>query len=100
MAEFEADGTSLRLHSLDVIVKDVLNEIKERGDTPALPTGIKILDEAIWGLHPRECTVISASPSEGKTALALQISHHLTKLGKRVVFISLEMSRWRTHFLF
>ena len=82
-----------RVESMDVLVASVLAAIAQRGTAPELPTGLTTLDEAIWGLHRSELTVLAGRPGEGKTALALQIAVHLADAGKRVLFLSLEMTR-------
>ena len=82
-----------KIESLDVIVQTVLAEIKSRGNAPELPTGLPMLDEAIWGLHRSEITVIAARTGEGKSSLAIQIASNLSQAHKRVLFLSLEMTR-------
>ncbi len=71
---------------------ELILEIKNRKGSPEMPTGIKSLDEIIWGIHKREVQVIAARPSQGKTSLALQIATHLASLKKNVLFVSLEMT--------
>ena len=93
MPDLTPDPGHLRLDPLDVIIDEVVAEIKERGTSPELPTGLKGLDDSIWGLHRSELTIIAASPGEGKTSLALQISRQLADAGKKVLFVSLEMTR-------
>lgn len=77
---------------MDKLVKEVLVQIRGRGTVPELPTGLERLDDAIWGLHRTEVTVLAARPGEGKTTMALQMAGHLADLHKRVVFLSLEMN--------
>ena len=63
-----------------------------RKKTPELPTGLKPLDDVIWGLHRKQVTVISGRPGEAKTSLAVNIAFHLANIGKKVLYCSLEMS--------
>jgi replicative DNA helicase len=59
-----------------------------------LSTGFVKYDEMTGGLHPGELTIIAARPSVGKSAMALNIAQHVAlKLGKTVMFFSLEMSK-------
>ncbi len=59
-----------------------------------ISTGFLKLDEMTGGLHPGELFILAARPSMGKTALALNIAHHVaTKSGQAVAVFSLEMSR-------
>ena len=53
-------------------------------------TGIKAYDDAIGGLFTSEFHVLAGFPSVGKSALALQISRNIAKLGKGVRYFSLE----------
>ncbi|MCC0702772.1 AAA family ATPase [Clostridioides sp. ES-S-0049-02] len=54
--------------------------------------GIKFLDETIGGLYSGELITIAAKSGRGKTALALQIMRNVVFQGKKVLFISGEMS--------
>ena len=83
----------VNIEGLDTIVSAVLEDIRNRGEEPELPTGIPLLDQEIWGLHRSELTVIAARPGEGKTTLALQIGTNLANMTKKVMFLSLEMTR-------
>lgn len=54
--------------------------------------GIKFLDETIGGLYSGESITIAAKSGRGKTALSLQIMRNVVFQGKKVLFISEEMS--------
>jgi len=57
-------------------------------------TGFTKLDEKTGGLHAGDLCVLAARPSMGKTALALNIAHHVaTRARQTVVMFSLEMSK-------
>lgn len=86
------DSTGLRLEAVGEVVDRVVEELQQRGSSPELPTGLVRLDEAIWGVHRGEVTVIAARPGTGKTSLALQMCRTLADLHKKVVFVSLEMT--------
>ena len=86
-------GKGFNVSSLSEIFDNVLDEIKNRGEKPELPTGLNILDNKIWGLHRGELLVIGARPSEGKSSLGMQMAYNVAESGKRVVFISLEMTK-------
>ena len=55
-------------------------------------TGFFDLDNYTDGLHESEFTVIGARPAVGKTTFALQISEYIASKGKKVAYVSLEMS--------
>lgn len=59
-----------------------------------LPTGFADLDEMLdGGMREGELIIIGARPSMGKTALAVAIGEHCTKLGKTAAMFSMEMKR-------
>lgn len=55
-------------------------------------TGFFDLDNYTDGLHESELTVIGARPAVGKTTFALQIAEYIASKGKKVAYVSLEMS--------
>ncbi len=55
-------------------------------------TGFFDLDNYTDGLHESEFTVIGARPAVGKTTFALQIAEYIASKGKKVAYVSLEMS--------
>lgn len=58
-----------------------------------LSTGFPEIDRITDGMHPTELIVIAARPSNGKTAIAMNIAEHLVlDHGKHVGVFSLEMS--------
>jgi replicative DNA helicase len=58
-----------------------------------ISTGFIKLDDMTGGLHRGELIILAARPSMGKTALALNIAHHIScKLGQPTAIFSLEMS--------
>lgn len=57
-----------------------------------ISTGIKALDDAIAGLVQPDLIIIAARPGQGKTALALSITHHTSVLNNHpCAWFSLEM---------
>jgi KaiC/GvpD/RAD55 family RecA-like ATPase len=63
------------------------------GKEHLLETGIPELDYAIGGgVSPGEYVIIAARPSHGKSAISLQIVHHMTSNGIPAVIVSEEMS--------
>ena len=55
-------------------------------------TGFFDLDGLTDGLHKGELTVIGARPGVGKTTFALQVAEYIAEKGKKVAFVSMEMS--------
>lgn len=65
----------------------------ENNDERGMNFGVKFLDDIIGGLFKGELTTIAARSGVGKTALALQIMLNCMDQGKKVLFISREMSK-------
>jgi replicative DNA helicase len=64
------------------------------GGCPIGPTtGLPSVDRCLMGYKPSTLNLLAARPSQGKTALALNIACHEAKRGGRVAFFSLEMPR-------
>ena len=64
----------------------------DEGKVELLTTGLTDLDRILGGFKKGEMSILSARPSNGKTALALSIAARIASRGKRVLFSSLEMS--------
>jgi len=66
---------------------------RRNGEIDGLTTGFTDLDELVLGMRPKQFIVLAARPGAGKTSLAMDVSWHVaTTLGKKVLFISLEMA--------
>ncbi len=65
---------------------------EHKGEVIGTPTGLAELDRLTTGFHPAELIVLAARPSQGKTALALNIGLTAAMRGAPVGFFSLEMA--------
>lgn len=83
-------------------LKDTLVESFERldelqrtgGEIRGVPTGFADLDRLLAGLQKSNLIILAARPGMGKTAFALNITHHVAVAAKlKVGFFSLEMSK-------
>lgn len=74
------------------IVESLISNISTRTTKPRYQTGIRDLDDLIWGVHKKELLVIGARPSHGKTSLSVNMAWGLAKNGVSTIFLSLEMS--------
>ncbi len=83
-------------------VKDALEETfkridelsKQKGGLRGVPTGFRALDNLLAGLQKSDLVILAARPSLGKSALAVNIAHHVASKYKIPVGIfSLEMSK-------
>jgi replicative DNA helicase len=74
---------------------DMIQKLQERKElVTGVPTGFRYLDNLTSGFHPSELVILAARPSMGKTALALNISHHVgLKTEMAVGFFSMEMAK-------
>ena len=75
--------------------RSYLHEIVARGADCGVSTGYGKLDALTGGLQRGLYYVLGARPRMGKTALALNICLNLTRSGRRVLFVSAEMSTRR-----
>lgn len=91
-----AEGQKIHSRTMRELVRMALESFEKELETPGeidMPSGIPSLDFYTDGFVAPEVTVIMAKPSDGKTALSLNIAEHLAvECGKRVGIISLEMS--------
>lgn len=64
-----------------------------KGGVTGVPSGFHELDQMTTGFHPAEFIIVAARPSQGKTALCLNMACHAAiKARVPVGFFSLEMS--------
>jgi len=73
------------------IVERLRQPKPESGGRP-LMTGLRQHDSEIGGWMPGELIVLAARPGMGKTALATQVAKHNAASGRRVLFVSIEMT--------
>jgi replicative DNA helicase len=83
-------------------VKDIVRDnferlekiFKEGKSITGIPTGYVELDKLTSGLQPSELLILAARPSQGKTAMALNLAENIAiRAGQPVAFFSLEMSK-------
>ena len=71
-----------------------INDIMQGEKAPALKTGYDNLDRILGGgLQRNGFYVLAARPGCGKTTFALNVTYRVAKMGRRVLFVSLEMDR-------
>jgi replicative DNA helicase len=74
-------------------IKDFMDGIRERANTPYIPTGFTQLDSILDGGLFEGLYIIGAISSLGKTTFTLQMADQIAKSGQDVLIISLEMAR-------
>jgi len=83
-------------------IKDVVRDnferlekiFKEGKSITGISTGYAELDKLLSGLQPSELLILAARPSQGKTALALNLAENIAiRAGEPVAIFSLEMSK-------
>ncbi len=87
----QADAQERTMHA---IVEERFDSIGKVTETDAIETPFKDLNGILsrgHGLVRRGVTVIGARPSIGKSNVAMDLARHASKIGFRVLFISLEM---------
>lgn len=84
--------TECRVVTLEESVYSYLESVKE-GNRKLIETGIPDLDYAIGGgMEFGEMMILAARPNHGKSAVALQMLHHMTSQQMPSVLISEEMT--------
>jgi replicative DNA helicase len=86
VSEISRDRGGKAVSVTDVCGDDIL------ASEPYQTTGLSGLDEILMGLFGGQLVIIGARPGVGKSAIALQMSEHMSAAG-RVLFVSLEMPR-------
>lgn len=75
-------------------VPELLEEINQSRNRPAVTTGFNSLDRLLTGGLRKEMIVLYAPPNIGKSALLLQIADQIAaRAEKDVLFVALEMSK-------
>lgn len=72
------------------------NRHENKTDNMRVLTGIEEFDYVTGGLHNGELSIEGGRPSDGKTAVAIQIAINAAEAGKHVCFFSLEMTGLQT----
>jgi len=75
---------------------EYLGELDERRTRQVIKTGMRGLDNILWGIRTKELTAIGARPAVGKSAFVLQVARNVARQGKRVLYFPLEMSTAQT----
>lgn len=74
-------------------LREFVNVLNDKINTPSIETGFKSLDEELDGGLYEGLYVIGAISSLGKTTFCLQIADNIAKRGQDVLIFSLEMAK-------
>lgn len=77
--------------------QNFIDALRNSGNTPALSTGFKKLDELLDGGLYEGLYIVGAISSLGKTTFCLQMADQIAVSGSDVLIISLEMSRFELY---
>ncbi len=81
LLELATGTTSTEIMSLAKLLPDAIKKIEDRyklkGKLPGISTGLNYLDSPLGGLQSGRYYVIGARPSDGKSALAVNIACHI-----------------------
>jgi replicative DNA helicase len=67
--------------------------VRNKGKIAGVPTGFRMLDSLLTGLHGGELVLVGARPSMGKTSFAMNVAAAAAKDKKAVAIFSLEMPK-------
>lgn len=103
----EAQGSILKVSERQTMqgvieMKDLVHEVVEqierahhsKQEVTGIPTGLRAFDKMTTGFQKSDLILIAARPSQGKTAIALNmVAHAVLEKNLPVLFFSLEMNR-------
>ena len=84
----------------EITTNDLDNTLEEfliDGSSPSILTGFKKFDEITGGFMKGTMTIVASAQGIGKTTLAINILNYMCKQGKKVLYVSLEMSFMALH---
>ena len=102
ISELQADliglckGTETKLFTLEASLHSAYETIYESVQSrefPGVPSHFPVLNKLIGGFRKGNLIVIGARPGVGKTAIATNFTHHLIRKGRKVLFVSAEMTK-------
>lgn len=89
-------GSAKTVKSYREILNDTMNEIQERAksgeEISGIKTGIKTIDNMIFGLHPGQMITIAGRTGMGKSAFAGSLAKNIAMQKKHTLIFSLEMT--------
>jgi len=103
----EAQGAILKVSERQTLqgvveMKDLVHEVVDqierahhsKQEVTGIPTGLRAFDKMTTGFQKSDLILIAARPSQGKTAIALNmVAHAVLEKSLPVLFFSLEMNR-------
>lgn len=82
----------MNIKKASLAAQEFEDTVLDRSLNSSIPTGLKVFDDILGGLHPGELILIAARGSVGKTALALNLATNVAKTGTPALVFSLEHS--------
>lgn len=95
LLDLSRQSQSSQLVSIQKVASSYVDELEKRvrGEIKAGDgTGYNDIDQFTNGMRKGNMVIIAARPSVGKTTLALNIAENLAQEGKKILFVSLEMT--------
>ena len=74
------------------VAQEVIEKLKS-GVNTGIKTDFAEFDRHTGGLQPSDLIIIGARSSQGKTSLALTMNANLARMGRKTLFISMELSK-------
>ena len=88
-----SDEISSKSNSYDheKTIRALIKEL-DGGITPGIKTGFGYLDKMLGGLQSGNLIVLAGRTSQGKTTMAINIARNIAYAGRKVLYISIEMT--------
>jgi replicative DNA helicase len=89
----EQASSAITIHAAGVNAIEQIEAAAKRKGQRGVLTGLQHMDECHGGWMPGNLIILAARPGVGKTAMAEQIAIHNALRGKRVLYVTLEMTK-------
>lgn len=87
------DSEIVSISEVTLETVEYIEYLQSKRGYEGLTSGLRLLDYKLDGFKKQGYYVLAARPSQGKTALALQIANAVSQQGNKVAIFSLEMGR-------
>lgn len=87
------DGVSTLSDAIDSLNDIITKNLSHSGSVTGTPTGFDVYDSKSGGLQKSDLIIVAGETSQGKTSLALTMTHNALNLDAKIAFYSMEMTK-------